>query len=467
MASTYLYRSTDATASSGYSSTWTWSGWVKRSSLSGEQGIFMNKKDSDNTASRFRMSFGSGGNLLWECKDSSNSDDNSFVTNMLFRDTNAWYHIVFSYDTTQGTEANRLKLWVNGVDIRNDGGGFSSINEASSNFGTLWSSASKHFVGRTSNNSGTAHIFDGLMSHVHLTYGTTYTASTFGSTDSTTGEWKINTDPNVTYGSQGYFMLKDNASVTDQSGEGNNFTASGTLTKTEDNPSNVFCTWNPLSKHPSCGHTYAWGNNKITMTTSRGSTAGTLGIPNNKGKFYWEIKVATQAQDGRLELGLQPFSNVEANDSTNANNKGLGLNGYNGYIYYSGSSLNNFYNTVGGFTSFTGIIGIAVDLTSATKTMAMSRDGAWITGQNATSTDFSNALKVDITSSVDNYSHWLPMAGSGNGSGTGGVIETNFGNGYFADNAVSSAGTNASGNGIFEYDVPTGYTALSTKGLNL
>ena len=43
----------------------------------------------------------------------------------------------------------------------------------------------------------------------------------------------------------------------------------------------------------------------------------------------------------------------------------------------------------------------------------------------------------------------------------------NFGNGYFGTTAVSSAGTNASGIGIFEYDVPTGYTALSTKGLNL
>ena len=43
----------------------------------------------------------------------------------------------------------------------------------------------------------------------------------------------------------------------------------------------------------------------------------------------------------------------------------------------------------------------------------------------------------------------------------------NFGNGYFGTTAVSSAGTNASGIGIFEYDTPTGYTALSTKGLNL
>ena len=43
----------------------------------------------------------------------------------------------------------------------------------------------------------------------------------------------------------------------------------------------------------------------------------------------------------------------------------------------------------------------------------------------------------------------------------------NFGNGYFGNTAVSSAGTNASNNGIFEYDVPSGFTALSTKGLNI
>ena len=48
-----------------------------------------------------------------------------------------------------------------------------------------------------------------------------------------------------------------------------------------------------------------------------------------------------------------------------------------------------------------------------------------------------------------------------------GVWQCNFGNGTFGTSTVSSAGTNASSNGIFEYDVPTGYTALSTKGLNL
>ena len=47
------------------------------------------------------------------------------------------------------------------------------------------------------------------------------------------------------------------------------------------------------------------------------------------------------------------------------------------------------------------------------------------------------------------------------------TTDANFGNGYFGTTAITSEGTNASGNGKFEYDVPTGYTALCTKGLNL
>ena len=61
----------------------------------------------------------------------------------------------------------------------------------------------------------------------------------------------------------------------------------------------------------------------------------------------------------------------------------------------------------------------------------------------------------------------LPSEGVIGGHTYDGSVELNFGNGYFGTTAVSSAGTNASGNGIFEYDTPTGYTALSTKGLNL
>ena len=70
----------------------------------------------------------------------------------------------------------------------------------------------------------------------------------FGETDATTGEWRIKTDvTGVTYGNNGFFILKNDNSNLDRSGEGHNQTIGGTLTKTEDNPSNVFCTWNPLN----------------------------------------------------------------------------------------------------------------------------------------------------------------------------------------------------------------------------
>ena len=51
--------------------------------------------------------------------------------------------------------------------------------------------------------------------------------------------------------------------------------------------------------------------------------------------------------------------------------------------------------------------------------------------------------------------------------GTSSKLSANFGAGYFGQTAVASAGTNASGVGTFEFDVPTGYTAFSTKGLNI
>ena len=66
--------------------------------------------------------------------------------------------------------------------------------------------------------------------------------------------------------------------------------------------------------------------------------------------------------------------------------------------------------------------------------------------------------------SADTYAVELCLYGRNGGTTSASL---NFGNGYFGTTAVASAGTNASGIGIFEFDVPTGFTALSTKGLNL
>ena len=92
-----------------------------------------------------------------------------------------------------------------------------------------------------------AYYHDGSMSHFTFIDGTAYDATAFGEYDAN-GVWKIKTSPSVTYGTNGFFILKDGNQCTDQSGNSNNFTVGGgTLTNTEDNPSNVFATLNRFS----------------------------------------------------------------------------------------------------------------------------------------------------------------------------------------------------------------------------
>ena len=346
----------DATAASGYSNKWTWSGWVKRAKLGADQGIIGNKRNDNNTNSRFRLFFKSNDKLAWECKDSGGSDDNSFETNMLFRDTNAWYHIVFIYDSDNSTETDRMKCYVNGKDVRTELGGFSSVNEVGSGFGTLWSSAVANYLGTAGNSSGIAMQFEGLMSHCHLTYGYRYEASTFGSFDSTTGEWKINTSPSVTYGSQGYFLLKDGNSVTDQSGEGNNYTVTGTLTDLKDNPSNVFATFNPLDNYyPAM--TLSYGNTRaVTIQNKYTYTPTTLGM--TSGKYYAEIKCTAQsASQDAMVIGI-----TSTPSGATTNELGHFANDW-GYYADSGGYRNNDTTTsYGAAWTHGAIICIAVDL---------------------------------------------------------------------------------------------------------
>ena len=44
-----------------------------------------------------------------------------WTTTRVFRDPSAWYHIVVAVNTEDGTSSNRIKLYVNGVDINSTG----------------------------------------------------------------------------------------------------------------------------------------------------------------------------------------------------------------------------------------------------------------------------------------------------------------------------------------------------------
>jgi hypothetical protein len=460
MASTYLTSNIGSPSQQRF----TWSFWVKRSKLGVEQHMVGNNVDGNN---RTHVFFTNTEKLYFYSR-LSGTNVITYQTNRLFRDLNAWYHIVCAVDTTQAG-GNRIRIYVNGEEETS----FATETECDQN--TNLSISGTHYIGTYGGDAGSAtYSFDGSMSHLHFVDGSQLTPSSFGSTDSTTGEWKINTAPSVTYGSSGYFILKDGNSVTDQSGNSNNFTvAGGTLTKTEDNPSNVFATLNGLTSWRGQNRTPSQVLNKGNLSTGIGSSemallTSTIGV--KSGKWYWEAK-----SDGvsKMFFGI---CNSRAFGETGAPHDHSDQATSTGIYYYE--AIPDFrYNASS--TSTTGIasissgdvLGFAMDCDNSV--FWIHKNGVYMnsgvptsgdTGTGAINRMFNYAGSLFYTNGVKDEMFASCYVSSSSGSGT---ASFNFGNGYFGTTAVSSAGTNASGLGIFEYDVPTGFTALSTKGLNL
>jgi hypothetical protein len=245
--------------------------------------------------------------------------------------------------------------------------------------------------------------------------------------------------------------------LTDQSGQGNNFSiGSGTLTKTEDNPSNVFATMNPLSPNDANGN-FTNGNTSTNTGASAWRTMfSTMG--NSSGKYYCEMKWVSGSNMMFGVFSLDEKNKIEnvgyVGDNT-LGNRAVGL-AQGGDYYINGS--NSTY-TGGSNTSWAAgdIIQIALDRDN--NKVYFGKNGTWMGSGDPTSGSTGTGA---ISFSTEGHESW-GFATSCYGS----TAAQNFGNGYFQTTAVSSAGTNASNNGIFEYDVPSGYTALSTKGLNL
>ena len=343
MASTYLTRTT---SSLGSATTSTLSVWVKRNGLSAEQKILFWGTGSTN----FNFEFKSDDKLVTNSYNGG-SQDMLYKTTRVFRDTSAWYHLVLKIDTTQATGSDRIKLYVNGV--QETVFDTSTVPAQNETLEINYFNNSQPYIGQ--NGSG-SHFFDGSMSHFHWIDGTAYDASAFGETDAN-GVWTIKTSPSVTYGTNGFFILKDGNSVTDQSGNGNNFTVGGgTLTNTEDNPSNVFATMNPLT-----GNTFLTYQNGNTTCYSDGagenrtaiSTVGAL-----SGKYYAEVKIVSIADAS--QVGVVSAEGYAANGGNYADNI-LAIE--DGLQYSNIGEVKNYNNNLlaSGMGTFTtnDIIGIA------------------------------------------------------------------------------------------------------------
>lgn len=284
-------------ASAGNRKTWTWAGWVKRG-VFGQVHLFDASTNSTvETAIRFRST-----NTIQVFYINSTYVFN-VSTNALHRDPSAWYHIVVAFDTTQATESNRLKIYVNG-------------EQATSLADTVYPALNTdypinnniaHNLGRSAGVG--LHYLDGYLTDINFIDGQALTPASFGEINPVTGVWSAKKYAG-TYGTNGFFLnFSDNSAATaaaigkDSSGNGNNWTPSGvsvTTGVTYDSMLDVplgaggaergnYCVMNPLViSGLSGGSTLSNGNLRVSGTqgVSNAYARGTMAL---SGKLYAEF----------------------------------------------------------------------------------------------------------------------------------------------------------------------------------
>ena len=446
MANTYLTRTQGST---GSETKGTFSAWVKRSGLTTASNMYTSYQADNEFCD---IQFNSSDQLQVVVKIGG-TDYLDLRTTRLFRDISAFYHILVAFDSTDGTQADRCKIYVNGT--RETSFATNTNNVSSSLNMRINGSSQDPYIGSWHNQGN---YFSGVMSHVHWVDGTAYTPTSFGESDSVSGIWKPKTAPSVTYGTNGFFLKMENSGAmgTDSSGNSNTFTVSGTLTQNVDTPSNNFATYNPLDNYYASS---TFSNGNTTIVTNSGNTTyntSTLGIPPTM-KCYWETKFDTvQAANG--EVGI-----------VNTPTTGSAAGAYRLYYQTYGISVNDYgaiwsNNTNTGITlgtlSTSDIVCFAWD--GVNQALYVRKNGdAWINSGDPTS----GASKTGAVKTFTGTRTMFPAVGDQSGAHAVGT-STNFGSGYFGTTQVASAGTAPSESGIFEHDCPNGYQALCTKGIN-
>jgi len=185
---------TKTPSSASNQKTWTWSGWVKRGIITTDQ-VFFGARALSTSTPYFYFGFNTSTDIL--AQNSNNAG--ALYTTQKFRDTSAWYHIVYAVDTTQGTASNRVKVYVNGSQITD----FGTENNPSQNVDTAINSTIAHWTGIITNGAGSrTDPIDGYMADVNFIDGAALTPSSFGELKNDI--WIPKDTSGLTFGTNGY-----------------------------------------------------------------------------------------------------------------------------------------------------------------------------------------------------------------------------------------------------------------------
>ena len=303
---------------------WTWSAWVKRGTLGSDQSLFSAGVGSSGNVNS-GLAFGTDNAFYVYGSVFGISNDVVVNTSQVFRDTSAWYHIVVAIDTTQATASNRVKVYVNGVQVT----AFSTATYPTLNYQTAVNLNVRHAIGTFTNNTS---FFDGYQAEINFIDGQALTPSSFGETNTLTGQW-VAKKYTGTYGTNGFYLPFSNGTSTttlgaDSSGNSNNwtlnnFTRSAGVSdcwmydvpsgngSTGTQPNSNYAVMNPLA--PFLVPLEA--NLRIAQGAASWNSTGSTIYPTT-GKWYVEATATSLSGANYIGIGLRPIGQIGSGEYT-------------------------------------------------------------------------------------------------------------------------------------------------------
>ena len=377
-----------------------------------------------------------------------------FTSTQLLRDPSAWYHLVVAFDTTQGTNTNRVKIYLNGSQIT----AFDTASYPSQNHQTRFNNNNAHRIGSYPDHD--SQYFDGYMCEYHLVDGSQLTPTSFGEFDDN-GVW-VPIEYTGSHGTNGFYLeFKQTGTSQNSSGIGadtsgnDNHWAVTNLTATditEDTCTNNFATMNPLESARQQGGaaTFAEGNLQITTSYVDADyqrypqVYSTQAV--SSGKWYFEMKISTSDVDSFI--GIHSPDNYASDSTTNP------YGGYasTGCIFTARGAvrINDGQTTGLGTWSQNDIVGCALDIDN--DKVYFHRNGTYVQSGDPAGNSGGQAIPSNTT-----YGFTV----GGETASDSGTMQVNFGNPV---HTISSGNTDGK-YGNFEYAVPSGFYAVCTKNL--
>ena len=428
-------------SSSGSRRTFTFSTWWKQGDLASSSVIFSSgESDGDpnfaiyyNSSQQLNVLYYEGSSLL------------QLVTNAVYQDTGGWYHICVAIDTTQSTNTNRAKIYINGLQVTSLATATYCNQDVDISINT---SSYRMAIGVGTSNGDAA---DGYAAETVFIDGSALAPTSFGEFDEDSPRiWKPIDVSGLTFGTNGFYLDYE-----DSSNLGNDVNGGTDLTEvnlaatdqTTDTPENNFATLNPLYNN---SLVYTEGNCKITEAGDWQSSFSTIGA--TSGKWYMEFKCsASTGGTNNFSGGICALDGVSdaAIALTVPGGSGSSIISY-GYENDGTKDVKNTSSSYGSTygSASTDIIGVYMDLDNNKLYFA----------KNGTVQDSGTGISID-----DGYTYGFTV---GDYYGTS---EANFGNPTFS---ISSSNSDPNGYGSFEYSTTiTGdgssksFYALCTKNL--